>query len=641
MKKKLNYWLFMVNISLITMSVNAANFQMSDPIVTYGSNAQGTLNLPPDAELRNSTTNIIEVDFVGEWSPMEKEAFNAAVKLWEKKLWDVKGIKIQASFGTVSNGALAQTSVGSLNGDEMNILPGTDGDAAYPAALARRIDTQVAESEDIDAAIVFNPNKELWYFGTDGNVPSSKYDFVTAALRELTKSLGVYTMVTKNARNNTITSKESANTLFTIYDKQIMNSSYIYLRDLVFNSPAVADFVQRKNTYANRDVFFSSYYTSGNLKLYAPTTFENNVSLMYFDESAYANPESALMAPKQRKGEAIHRIGENVVSVLEGIGWNIRGQAVGMYTDPVVRISANIPEYSLVPLNTSLTFSTSCTDGIIMSNNWYFQALKQDGTFQTITTKQNGNFTLSLNLTTIPAGNWARDEDGMIKGRILTTGVVLDTREYPSVYRDFTVDFDVLIPAKPAKPEVQLSIVDRMADWESDVMIEFSSLQKVTNYIVKENQQGYLGFHIHIIPSNQNTYFLEGVWMDVGHIIRVVAENQYGVSEETVLTIGGDPDYYTSGVTPLSLNVSERDLVTTSPSGSGVVELRLEGGCPTTDAQIKQVEIVNLINPVFVKRGENYGSSASFDMQQLPDGFYAVKVTDEQGKTYTSKFHKH
>ncbi len=646
MKRKIIFLLFIVTC----LSINAIEFEQSEPYYTYSSAITGSLKIAPDpqSELRSgTTTNIFQIIYEGdesEWGVVEREALNYAVKLWESILWKVEGIKIKVQFEPLSEDILAATTIRYASGSEINdtypLLYSVNSSAYYPMTLARRLSPDLDNSDE-DVIISFNNNKNLWYFGTDRNAPSSKYDFVTAVLRELAKSFGFYSNISKNARG-AVLSKPFAASLFCVYDYEIFNANKA-LVSIPFNSSEVGDFAQRVGAHNNKDVYFKIYDADNNaydLKLYAPNTFENYTSLMYFDEDAYLNQESALMAPKQRKGEAIHKIGNNVLGVLRQIGWFDDSQAVGMYTDPSVWIYSAAPEGSLLQFNRNYSFSIhSDNETIVMDSRWKLEVLKTDGTFVTIIPEQTSDsFTLNLNANSIPNGNWARNQSGMIKARVLVTGEILNNG-----FRDYILDYDLLIPAKPAKPELKVrSIVDRMEDWETDVVLEFSSFQEVTTYVFSQQEKGSHFILSQNLAGNVNTYNLEGLYMDFGYIFKVRAKNQYGESEDAILEIGGDPNYYLgSGAAALSSPRLPVTMHGISWSGSDELILNFHTSDGSlSGVEVKDVEIINLTNPALRKHERYYNNGSSINMGDMPAGFYTVKAVDGNNQVYISKFFK-
>ncbi len=640
MQTKLKFWLCAILLVNTSLSFSYYPIETGEPIETYKSNLSGNLRIAKPTELR-SMNNAFQIVYEGSWSVAEKNAFEMAVHLWESALWPVQGVKIQVRFSDLEDSVLATTETTTIDGSYFGRNREDVGDlqsfAKYPTSLAKRMsaDTSISGNSP-DIIITFNNDKSLWYLDVDGVVPINKYDFVTASLRELAKGFGFYTRVSKYGTR--ITYKSGAAESPLIYDTYILNTANKYLTTFAFADVNIANYVQRINNYAGRDIYFASNPT---VKLYAPTAFENRKTLMYFDTEAYNDTESALMAPDQRKGDAVHKIGAKILKVLETIGWYKDGTTVGFYTNPFVSIYCSLAEGYPIQFNTNYTYRAipQCNEYcIIYSSNWKFEVLKKDGTYHTIIpstpSAANYSFVLNLNSSSIPTGDWATNEAGYIKGHVIVSGNM-------SGGIDFLVDYDVLIPPKPEAPanpilDVQ-NILDYPEEWLSDVTLGFYS-QGASSYLLTQQMIGDITLMLYPISNAKNTFTAEQIFLDCAYRFKIKAINATGESAYTTIEVGGDPTYYENmfsmsaptTMTAMSVSQTGNDVVLNFGTSAG----------RTVNMEMQSVEIVNISTPLFAKRVQNYYGGTSINLSGMPAGIYAIKVTDKRGKNYSTKFLK-
>ena len=122
----------------------------------------------------------IQVTYTG-FTANAQAAFEAAVEVWEHILVSNQPIDVDAHWTGLGSGIL-----GSAGPD--SVWLGDDG-YVYPKALAEAI-CDCEEEPGFEIHANFNSNFSSWYLGTDGNVPSNKWDFFSVVLHELGHGLG-------------------------------------------------------------------------------------------------------------------------------------------------------------------------------------------------------------------------------------------------------------------------------------------------------------------------------------------------------------------------------------------------------------------------------------------------------------------
>ncbi len=119
-----------------------------------------------------------------------REAFQYAVDVWASLIRSPVPIRIDATFE--DRGGREDGSI-NLGGARPGDWYSFSGDRLWIAfALADKIAGRDLGGGKEDIIVRFNSNEEVgWYFGTDTNTPSGKYDFVSVVLHEIGHGLGI------------------------------------------------------------------------------------------------------------------------------------------------------------------------------------------------------------------------------------------------------------------------------------------------------------------------------------------------------------------------------------------------------------------------------------------------------------------
>ncbi len=246
-----------------------------------------------------------------------KAAFQAAINVWQSILVSDQVIHVDASWTNLgaSSGLLGQAGANHIY---------LEGDGYwYPSALEEsRCHCNAETAAEISAD--FNSAFPAWYKGTDGNVPSSKWDLETVVLHELGHGMG----------------------FFSSFDVSSTKGYWGFnAHPLRFDSNEwdAASGGKKMTSYANGSTALKTQLTDGSVyigganveavlggraKLYAPSSWQPGSSNSHLDESKYApGTVNGLMTPVLNNGEAIHDPGAATVAILEDIGWTTAGSA--------------------------------------------------------------------------------------------------------------------------------------------------------------------------------------------------------------------------------------------------------------------------------------------------------------------------
>ncbi len=316
---------------LIILSIFVMHEVMAQKQFLNNTNTEGSVNIAKDEinktfihaparELLKSTTiakATINVTYIN-FPDNAKAAFQYAVSIWEDLIYSPVTINIEATWKSMDNNILA---IGKPSQFYQNFDGALISNVYYPIALAEKLSgKEITGSDTPDITCTINKNI-AWYFGTDGNTPTNKYDFVTAVLHEITHGLGFSGFFeTKNGKaffNN-------SNNLPSIYDYCIFNSINQRISDANnFLRPSS----ELLNQLTSEKLKFDSeqhLLKSGTIpaSLYAPSTWREGSSIYHLSHSDYHSDEkNALMTAFKYKGEAIHTPGDVTLEMLAEMGW--------------------------------------------------------------------------------------------------------------------------------------------------------------------------------------------------------------------------------------------------------------------------------------------------------------------------------
>lgn len=243
-----------------------------------------------------------------------KAAFEYAVSLWEENITSSTPINISVSMENLASGVLGQGKPALFL---RNFKSTPLANVFYPIALVEKITgKEQNKSNEADITCSFNATQP-WYFGTDGNTPSTKYDFVSAVLHEIGHGMGFAGFFKSE---NGIGQFSNSSNSPSVYDYYIFNVNNQRLADKdLFPCPS-----QELTKQLTSNSLVINYETeiqeTGSATVYAPATWTSGVSI-YHLKKTQADAPAELMGAYAYKGEAKHNIGENTLEVLSEIGW--------------------------------------------------------------------------------------------------------------------------------------------------------------------------------------------------------------------------------------------------------------------------------------------------------------------------------
>ncbi|MGH9225047.1 MAG: hypothetical protein ACRD2W_15005 [Acidimicrobiales bacterium] len=269
---------------------------------------------PQTAPRADAPSATLAITFAAGFPEAAKAPVQAAVNIWANDVAVPAWTTVRATYTSLGTGVLAGGSPSFVFRDFDNApVAGT----WYPGPLAEALSGQNLAEDDPDIVIEINTRSD-WYYGTDGNVPSGRYDLMSVVLHEVAHGLGF--LGTMNVSGNSGTWGIGSPPRPDIYDRFIEDAGGQKLPNYANNSTSLA------NALRSDQVFFDSPRTnqgqSDRIRLYAPNPWNPGSSISHFDEAAYpAGSSNSLATPYLNSAEAVHFIGPLALCVLEALGW--------------------------------------------------------------------------------------------------------------------------------------------------------------------------------------------------------------------------------------------------------------------------------------------------------------------------------
>ena len=292
------------------------------PVLCYGIDSDMNTQVLPDKNFLKSVKLNQPLTFIPIYdniSASAKVAFEYALSQWSQYLNSPIPIRIKVTEDSLAENVLASAGPSGFYSDIDGLMPGF----YYPITLIEKILQVNLNEESADINIKFSNDAGIWYYGTDGNTPAGKYDFVSTIMHEICHGLGFIGSMKLDDNDFGKWGYGGINPM--IFDNYVMNGSSQFLIDeSIFTNPSL----ELKNQYTSNNLYFSSYISLlnnpeyGNPRLYAPVTFDQGSSIYHLNDATYpAGNINSLMTHATGTAESIHVPGPLTVNMLEEIGW--------------------------------------------------------------------------------------------------------------------------------------------------------------------------------------------------------------------------------------------------------------------------------------------------------------------------------
>ena len=338
-------------------------------VIIRASGKSNKLYIPPSQRrLNKQATATITVTYTG-FTDEQRAAFDYAKSIWEKTITSAVPIKINAKWENLGNGILGQCGASDW---KYNFTGAPMTNTYYPLALAEALAGQDLNSGASDIETSYNTLYAAdYYYGTDGNCPAGKTDYVSVVIHEICHGLGFSALSVYEGGVGYFGGKTAYPSMF---GQHMVNSTGNKMVDTYTSGS-----YELGTFFTSGDVWWKGTNT-GTVQLYAPSTYSGGSSISHMNET-YNNTNDSLMTYSIDTGSANHSLGTVVPNMFKDMGWTVDtstdsgddGDTGGTTETPTITLS-----------KTSLT--VECSKG-------------QDATSQTFKVSNSGKGTLSYAIT--------------------------------------------------------------------------------------------------------------------------------------------------------------------------------------------------------------------------------------------------
>lgn len=544
-------------------------------------------DIPAVRKIQGGT--VFKITYEGKWSNEMQGAFEYACKIWEENLPPCLPINITARIDSIRDNVgqniLSKIAIKTSDTNSIHNTNRTSPTTQIKAVILDEYhagcnyqfvdfvsDTAFFNSPDI--TITYNQTYLSEFSYSLYSTPSDKYDFITLVLRDIAKGLGFYCEI----------------------DAKIETGQLIYLNPKP--TPFEALVINALNATNPRQAYINATKGSlpisrncenlplnyGTLKLYAPSTWQNGVSLNTFIPTTNKKI-TQLLSYEFGKGSVIRDIADNNYSELfrEALSWDIAVATGTAYNN----ISTTGTTENIIPYKGEITVSTetkasysyadiispdTATAPIAQSNNfdyaeycypynhfylpqypnnhnntgWSVSILKKDGTWDVVYTLMHPLPTLNINMDNLNfhenAENYARTCDGHLRCRITQC-----LNSYDAVYQKAIKNYSVYFYAidfLPQRPNMKFAGVilppakrATANEYMRDIKIDIKNLEGTERIIVEQLDEGDRIPHKYEVSDFKKGYFIATVDKELYSQFSIIAYNKNGNTRSETLII--------------------------------------------------------------------------------------------------------
>ena len=407
-----------------------------------------------------------------------RAAFDFALEIWANEIVSSVPIRIFADFATLGSGVLASARPGFFVRDFPNA---PEAGVLYPVALANALAGERLFPDDPEFDVIVNLGDSIpWYFGLDGETPSSLFDFVTVALHEAGHGLGfTTTRAFTNGVGSLRTNPQNNPSVFSLF---YIDGDGNRLLDFPDPSTELGDAFTGGDLFV--DGMFAVAALGGNLpEIFAPSTFQGGSSLAHWDEAAFpAGDINSLMTPQVGSAESNFDIGPITRGHFKDMGWVLNDEDA-----PPIVVSPNSLSLEL-NINETLTASIEISN---ISDSEVTVTASSDALIiasfspESLTLNSAGIGTIDINL----------DTTGITKG-IYEETVVLSVED-----SEATVEIPVIIRVIDGTEAPIIMVSPESFD---ETIEQFMVVNR--DLLIENNGDADLNFEITIDGATQNTF---------------------------------------------------------------------------------------------------------------------------------------
>lgn len=377
----------MKKITLCLLSLIAAlsiNSQTTIESDSYGLDQyiEKCSDIPVLRKINGGTVFKVTYEPEEDWDNAMKGAFEYACKIWEEQLPNTLPLNIRAKIGTIrgsGNGKLLSkvqpTSYNFYDLDEnlssrIKYVLLAEYNTGHNVTFVDSINCEDFFDKP-DITITYNKNMLDEFSYSLYNTPVNKYDFVTVVLRDIAKGLGFISGFTADSSTKVFQNLNKPKTYYETIIKEAIGTDDVH--------------VAYQNTTQGTLSLQVPYL--GNLNLYAPSVWQNGISLNYFIPDSTKNI-SEILNYQLGRGSVIRDITDNYKTLFKYLqGW----QTYNLTTDFNGRtVSSEGSTGNVFDYNGSIAISSNSIAKTKLDNN----ATLYEDDFNSILNLQD-NFVLS------------------------------------------------------------------------------------------------------------------------------------------------------------------------------------------------------------------------------------------------------
>ncbi len=613
---------------------------------------------------------VFRVTYEGDWTNEMKGAFEYACKIWEEQLPTTLPLNVTAKIGAIRAGG-NQKLLSKVNNVRYS---GYDTFNDYLASISCQIKSVVLTEynrgnifqfkdsirsadffEEPDITITYNEDLLDEFSFSLYATPVDKYDFVTVVLRDIAKGLGLSATVTADVENQRIINSGKSKTP---YEYKVYAA--------LGNGDASQAYINA--TKGSLSVNVTNY---GTLKLYAPSPFQNGISLnAYVPDPTKKITE--LLTYEFGRGSVIRDISDNYEELFKsGLNWNYMIATGGaadhtgvtkVSTDDVVPYGGTITEgNSTRPFEFSANAQSACevtvqnedpqfsVEGYCWPYDYNYRpdASPDEEGWTVALLKKDGTWDIVYDMPTIPSyldvsmdrfkfhddiNNYARTCDGYLRCRVTYNQLYPDGL-YGGTYRSMKVKYYVL-DYLPQRTDLAFSGVIPATstralanEYMRDIKIGIKNLEGTERIIVEQLDEGERIPSKFEVSDFKKGYFIATVDKEFYSEFTIVAYNKNGGTRSETIEI--------APLEPAKMNFDVNVY-------GEKIDIKNMRNRESTKTLLSSYEIVPLNDYSIhsLLRGNINGNNASIDISSLQPGNYVLNYYDFRGRKESVKFRK-
>lgn len=585
-------------------------------------------SLIPD--LPSTRGSVIQWDGLQSWDATQRRALGYAASLWEEQLRTIyPQVRIRVGFLPKESPLLVQTTISPYS--QTLTGPQKVGENSYTLPLAYvknymieapqltdHIDlSEIEQKEDI--SLLFNPDSTLFYWGTDAMCPADRFDFVTVAIREMAKAMGIVSSAQTDIEGNLL-----------IHPRQKILQLDACLGLDRWSSQS-ADLLSQLTAADGVKSISSNSKPTVSYPLYAPANFESGRSLNYFEESWAIDNGLEFLKPHLHKGEAYHRIGQAITALMDDIlQWKKPDDMLLGYPEQYQLTNTQVVEYQQGVIMQPIAHSSKLAKASILSSyphnttedetidQWRLEILTKAGIFQSVKTQSE----VALPFEVIPeqitdSEQWARSIEGDLRARVYYKN------QHPATYTYLYLDY------LPETPELTVSSIYGVSTndpCEPMPLLGYKALGAKELTVMHESEDGT---QFYTLNPDGDRFVLTNIDPYIENSFTLLSNNNNGYKISKVVVWGGFES------TSLSDINAETDL-SLYPNPT-INQLNMVGLAPTNS--LYQTEIIDLSGRLVYKTMIS-ADTPSVNVETLEKGTYLLRIFGENQPIRTLSFIK-